>query len=281
MKRYVSLAGAMLLGSVIAQNKETATVTLKLSSGAELKEAEITAKLMAAAPKALEGTAAVYRSDVSRYTEEDGVSANVEAVSRQTSKRDNTPFDVETSKGTSRGTSKAAEVAEVEEAEVEVEHYSEMTYNSVGFQTRFDYSPDHFTNNDDNNYSFGVESRFTYESANGSYYSVEVESFYTNDDDNVSFHDDDFYNDDDYPGVHAGFYDDETTNEYDIFVKMERGYAGVCGVQYRFAVGDTYWCDDRQYGMRTHCTVASANLHLCCVEYDGCDDADDMRAWRF
>jgi len=47
MKRYVSLAGAMLLGSVIAQNKETAapTVTLKLSSGAELKEAEITATL--------------------------------------------------------------------------------------------------------------------------------------------------------------------------------------------------------------------------------------------
>ena len=211
------------------------------------------------------------------------MSADVEAVSRQTSRRDNsTPFDVEsraTSKGTSRGTSKAA----AEEAEVEVEHFSEVTYDSVGVQTRFDYSPDHFTNNDDNNYSFGVESRFTYESAaNASYYSVEADSHYT--DDYGELHYDSFDGNEDYPGAHAGFYDDESaanTNEYDIFVKLERGYAGVCGVKYNFAVGDTYWCDDRQYGMRTHCTVASPNLHLCCVEYDGCDDADDMRAWRF
>ena len=67
----------------------------------------------------------------------------------------------------------------------------------------------------------------------------------------------------------------------DLKVKIDRGYAGDCGVRYPYNVGDTYWCDDRDYNLRTHCQVASSTLHLCCVELDGCDDLDDMRAWRF
>jgi hypothetical protein len=73
---------------------------------------------------------------------------------------------------------------------------------------------------------------------------------------------------------------DRFDNE-DVIVKIERGYAGVCGIQYNFPVGDTYWCDDRQLGLRTHCVVQSSRLHLCCIETDGCDDLDDMKAWRW
>jgi hypothetical protein len=75
---------------------------------------------------------------------------------------------------------------------------------------------------------------------------------------------------------HSGYH-----REQEIMVKIERGYAGVCGVKYPYNVGDTYWCDDRQLGLRTHCQVVSSTLHLCCVDTDGCDDVDDMRAWRF
>ena len=67
----------------------------------------------------------------------------------------------------------------------------------------------------------------------------------------------------------------------EIMVKIERGYAGVCGTRYAYNVGDTYWCDDRQYGLRTHCQVVSSTLHMCCVDTDGCNDLDDMRLWRF
>jgi hypothetical protein len=64
-------------------------------------------------------------------------------------------------------------------------------------------------------------------------------------------------------------------------VKADRGLQGNCGVNYKFAVGDTYWCKDMQLGYNTACVVESAKLHLCCVERDGCEDIDDMKAWRF
>jgi hypothetical protein len=70
-------------------------------------------------------------------------------------------------------------------------------------------------------------------------------------------------------------------HDRDLIVKIERGYAGVCGVKYNFPVGDTYWCDDRQLGLRTHCQVISSTLHMCCVDTDGCDEVDDMKYWRF
>jgi hypothetical protein len=72
-----------------------------------------------------------------------------------------------------------------------------------------------------------------------------------------------------------------TAEDEEIMVRLERGYAGVCGVRYNFPVGDTYWCDDTQLNLRTHCVVQSANLHLCCVDTDGCQDLDDMKEWRF
>ena len=64
-------------------------------------------------------------------------------------------------------------------------------------------------------------------------------------------------------------------------VKIERGYAGTCGTRYPFANGDTYWCDDYSLGLRTHCVVISSNLHLCCIDTDGCYDQDDMKQWRW
>ncbi len=72
-----------------------------------------------------------------------------------------------------------------------------------------------------------------------------------------------------------------TAEEDEIMVRLERGYAGKCGVRYNFPVGDTYWCDDMALGLRTHCVVQSANLHLCCVDTDGCQDLEDMKEWRF
>ena len=93
-----------------------------------------------------------------------------------------------------------------------------------------------------------------------------------------------------YNARHGGYEEQQRQNVYmaqdddddfDFMVKIERGYAGVCGVQYPYNVGDTYWCDDRQFGLRTHCQVVSNTLHLCCVDTDGCTDLDDMRQWRF
>jgi hypothetical protein len=67
----------------------------------------------------------------------------------------------------------------------------------------------------------------------------------------------------------------------DIKVRIDRGYAGVCGVNYRFPIGDNYWCDDREVGARVGCQVLSATLHMCCMDTDGCYDHDDMKYWRF
>ncbi len=63
-------------------------------------------------------------------------------------------------------------------------------------------------------------------------------------------------------------------------VKIERGYVGNCGIRYNFPIYDTYWCYDTSLGYRTHCYVASANIHKCCPDFDGCDQ-DDLKIWRF
>jgi hypothetical protein len=81
MKRYVSLAGAMLLGTVIAQEKASALKT-EVAKAAK-------AELKAAAPVALEAKR-VYRSDVSAQTPDSVVS-----------KSENTP-DVSANRITSR-----------------------------------------------------------------------------------------------------------------------------------------------------------------------------------
>jgi hypothetical protein len=135
-------------------------------------------------------------------------------------------------------------------------------------QNRFDYYPD---KNQRYDYSPSINVRYDY-SPQYSQYSylsddyVAVEARRT-----LSYRS--FYS------ARSNFIDNVDSEE--IFVKIERGYAGVCGVKYAFNVGDTYWCDDRQYGLRTHCQVMSSKLHLCCVDTDGCDDWDDMRPWRF
>ena len=63
-------------------------------------------------------------------------------------------------------------------------------------------------------------------------------------------------------------------------VKIERGYVGNCGIRYNFPIYDTYWCYDTSLGYRTHCYVASPNIHKCCPDFDGCDEGD-LKIWRF
>ena len=78
---------------------------------------------------------------------------------------------------------------------------------------------------------------------------------------------------------------DITDRDIEVMLKnvyAEQGFLGDCGIDYKsLAVGDTYWCQDKQLNMRVACEKTTTNLHLCCVERDGCDDLDDMKAWRF
>jgi hypothetical protein len=65
-------------------------------------------------------------------------------------------------------------------------------------------------------------------------------------------------------------------------VYAEQGFLGDCGTDFVvLAVGDTYWCQDKQLNRKVPCEKTSNTLHLCCVEQDGCDDLDDLKAWRF
>jgi hypothetical protein len=74
---------------------------------------------------------------------------------------------------------------------------------------------------------------------------------------------------------------DEDIERMMMTVRSDNGFQGNCGVNYKFAVGDTYKCYDKKLRFTTTCVIESANLHLCCVEGDDCDDLDDMKAWRF
>jgi len=89
MKRYVSLAGAMLLGSVIAQAKASA---LKTDIAAKAQNVE----LKEAAPAALEARRA-YRSDVSAQsidsiTSRRSSNTTVRRSSNTTKKEDSSSF---------------------------------------------------------------------------------------------------------------------------------------------------------------------------------------------
>lgn len=112
MKRYVSLAGAMLLGTVVAQEKKAAfkgEVAVK-AEGVELKEA--------AATIALEGTKPVYRSEASPFIPDEANA--VERKDSRVSKKSPAVAveeDRKTSKDTSRATSNVTSVVDVEERE--------------------------------------------------------------------------------------------------------------------------------------------------------------------
>ena len=112
MKRYVSLAGAMLLGTVVAQEKKAAfkgEVAVK-AEAVELKEAAV-----ATAAIALEGTKPVYRSEASPFMP-DEVERNNSRVSKK-SPAVAAEEDRRTSKVTSRATSIATSSFEVEKRE--------------------------------------------------------------------------------------------------------------------------------------------------------------------
>ena len=98
MKRYVSLAGAMLLGTVLAQEKKSAAAVVKAET--QFKEA---------APVVLEGTKPVYRSEATSFTPDvarrSKSPGNVERISKKSPNAAVVAEDRATSKATSKGTS--------------------------------------------------------------------------------------------------------------------------------------------------------------------------------
>ncbi len=72
-------------------------------------------------------------------------------------------------------------------------------------------------------------------------------------------------------------------NVYDELIKaaVDHGFMGACGKNFSdVPKGDTFWCDDRQEGLRTNCIAVSAHEYLCCTDKNGCDDKDDFKVWR-
>ena len=63
-------------------------------------------------------------------------------------------------------------------------------------------------------------------------------------------------------------------------VKTDHGYKGICGHNFGVPAGQTFWCDDREENLRTHCVVVSAQEYKCCADTDGCYEQDDMKTWR-
>lgn len=89
----------------------------------------------------------------------------------------------------------------------------------------------------------------------------------------------DFYDDDD---VYDNDYDIKARDYYDDLDDLpSHGFKGVCGRRYDVPVGETFWCDDRQEGLRTNCVVTDKYKYMCCVSKYGCDDERDFKTWRF
>jgi hypothetical protein len=90
----------------------------------------------------------------------------------------------------------------------------------------------------------------------------------------------DFYDDDD---IYENDYDTKQVRDFydDLEDLINHGFKGVCGRKYDVPVGEAFWCDDRQEGLRTNCVVVSKYQYKCCVSKYGCDDERDFKTWRF
>jgi len=321
MKRYVSLASALLVGTVVGQWRvEAEPAIVSVTEVSALKESKIAAKLEAKKP--------VYASDVSSLTSD---KQDVQAKSNKTSPRDvaankkstgkaaatsarvadvqanddssvtttpdevqevdtsvttsNTSADNVEANETSVDTSNTSDAQDVEADETSVETSNtsdaqdvEADETSVSSATTANVEAD----NDSSSYTSdaqdveaegesSVSSSATSAEGMNAGYSPNVESSEANVENeesseaNVEITDEDI---------------ERMMMSVAQTVKIERGYVGNCGIRYNFPIYDTYWCYDTSLGYRTHCYVASPNIHKCCPDFDGCDEGD-LKIWRF
>ena len=321
MKRYVSLASALLVGTVVGQWRvEAEPAIVSVTEVSALKESKIAAKLEAKKP--------VYASDVSSLTSD---KQDVQAKSNKTSPRDvaankkstgkssatsarvadvqanddssvtttpdevqevdtsvttsNTSADNVEANETSVDTSNTSDAQDVEADETSVETSNtsdaqdvEADETSVSSATTANVEADNDSSSCTSDAQdveaegeSSVSSSATSAEGMNAGYSPNVESSEANVENeesseaNVEITDEDI---------------ERMMMSVAQTVKIERGYVGNCGIRYNFPIYDTYWCYDTSLGYRTHCYVASANIHKCCPDFDGCDQ-DDLKIWRF
>jgi|LauGreDrversion4_2_1035121.scaffolds.fasta_scaffold475161_1 hypothetical protein len=321
MKRYVSLASALLVGTVVGQWRvEAEPAIVSVTEVSALKESKIAAKLEAKKP--------VYASDVSSLTSD---KQDVQAKSNKTSPRDvaankkstgkssatsarvadvqanddssvtttpdevqevdtsvttsNTSADNVEANETSVDTSNTSDAQDVEADETSVETSNtsdaqdvEADETSVSSATTANVEADNDSSSCTSDAQdveaegeSSVSSSATSAEGMNAGYSPNVESSEANVENeesseaNVEITDEDI---------------ERMMMSVAQTVKIERGYVGNCGIRYNFPIYDTYWCYDTSLGYRTHCYVASPNIHKCCPDFDGCDEGD-LKIWRF
>jgi hypothetical protein len=246
MKRYVSLAGALLVGTVVGKERK-----------------HFKGEAVAAKPSEIQAAQAAVLDAPIRYD-------SIDRRSRRT-------FDVEYDNYT-ENTYNSFGVENYDEYNATYLSPATMgTYDSIGVESFYD---------DEDDYDYDVKRRSHSRRSRRSPHAQRRSRSYRSRRSPHAYRRSPSYRSRRSPRRQVRAYDytpsyDRYDYEDEVAVKIERGYAGICGIQYNFPVGDTYWCDDRALGLRTHCVVQSSRLHLCCIETDGCDDLDDMKAWRW
>lgn len=321
MKRYVSLASALLVGTVVGQWRvEAEPAIVSVTEVSALKESKIAAKLEAKKP--------VYASDVSSLTSD---KQDVQAKSNKTSPRD----VAANKKSTGKSSATSARVADVQANDdssvtTTPDEVQEVDTSVTTSNTSADNVEANETSVDTSNTSDAqdVEADETSVETSNTSDAQDVEADETSvssattanveaDNDSSSCTSDaqDVEADGESSvsssatsaeGMNAGYspnvesseanVENEESSEANVeitdediermmmsvaqTVKIERGYVGNCGIRYNFPIYDTYWCYDTSLGYRTHCYVASPNIHKCCPDFDGCDEGD-LKIWRF
>lgn len=321
MKRYVSLASALLVGTVVGQWRvEAEPAIVSVTEVSALKESKIAAKLEAKKP--------VYASDVSSLTSD---KQDVQAKSNKTSPRD----VAANKKSTGKSSATSARVADVQANDdssvtTTPDEVQEVDTSVTTSNTSADNVEANETSVDTSNTSDAqdVEADETSVETSNTSDAQDVEADETSvssattanveaDNDSSSYTSDaqDVEADGEssvsssatsVEGMNAGYspnvesseanVENEESSEANVeitdediermmmsvaqTVKIERGYVGNCGIRYNFPIYDTYWCYDTSLGYRTHCYVASPNIHKCCPDFDGCDEGD-LKIWRF
>ena len=303
MKRYVSLASALLVGTVVGQWRvEAEPAIVSVTEVSALKESKIAAKLEAKKP--------VYASDVSSLTSD---KQDVQAKSNKTSPRD----VAANKKSTGKSSATSARVADVQANDdssvtTTPDEVQEVDTSVTTSNTSADNVEANETSVDTSNTSDAqdVEADETSVSS-ATTANVEADndsSSCTSDAQDVEAEGESSVSSSatSAEGMNAGYspnvesseanVENEESSEANVeitdediermmmsvaqTVKIERGYVGNCGIRYNFPIYDTYWCYDTSLGYRTHCYVASPNIHKCCPDFDGCDEGD-LKIWRF
>jgi len=303
MKRYVSLASALLVGTVVGQWRvEAEPAIVSVTEVSALKESKIAAKLEAKKP--------VYASDVSSLTSD---KQDVQAKSNKTSPRD----VAANKKSTGKSSATSARVADVQANDdssvtTTPDEVKEVDTSVTTSNTSADNVEANETSVDTSNTSDAqdVEADETSVSS-ATTANVEADndsSSCTSDAQDVEAEGESSVSSSatSAEGMNAGYspnvesseanVENEESSEANVeitdediermmmsvaqTVKIERGYVGNCGIRYNFPIYDTYWCYDTSLGYRTHCYVASPNIHKCCPDFDGCDEGD-LKIWRF